>query len=242
MHINGLTIGYSDGIKTADYAPPRTVTLTANTAPPEGTNMEQHVADVLAMLKRRTHLALHGVELSGGAAAPVPQSEAEPAKRTRRTKEQIAADEAASGAASPGPSGEGVTSAAEFPTEGTAGAQVAGAGQASSGSATGASSGSAVATPGQNASSTQSAAGLEDEWDTTPATEVTDAALVDAVTKKNGELQVAGMTVEAAPVLIRNLLATYNPDPAKAFGLREIPQDKRADFLSKLAAVAPPKA
>lgn len=58
---------------------------------------------------------------------------------------------------------------------------------------------------------------------------ITDAALNAAVQKKNADL--------GDPELIRGVIKSYNPDPTKAFQLREIPADKRAEFLTKLGAL-----
>lgn len=207
MSINGLTIAYSDGIKTADYAPPRTVALTANVDPAGHADHEALIRDVLDMLRRRTHSALHGVELTerptvttAAPASPQPEPEAPKAPRAPRKPKETAAS-----------GGE------TKPTSSAGGEQTSGAD-----------------------------AGFEepiqptetgDEWDTPAQAEVTDAQLIEAVTKKNGELQAAGLSKEEAPVKIRELIATYNPDPSKAFAIREIPQDKRGDFLAKLAKI-----
>lgn len=67
-----------------------------------------------------------------------------------------------------------------------------------------------------------------DEFDVTtaPPKEITDADLNAAVQKKNGEINNSQA--------IRDLIGTFNPDPKRAFQLREIPQDKRAVFLERL--------
>ena len=62
---------------------------------------------------------------------------------------------------------------------------------------------------------------------TDTSTEITDADLNSHVQKKNAEI--------ANPTAIRELIATYKTDPKKAFQLREIPQEKRQEFLDKLA-------
>lgn len=70
--------------------------------------------------------------------------------------------------------------------------------------------------------------GLEElfEQGAEPAKEITDADLNHAVQTKNREI--------ANPAAIKKLVASYNPDPAKNFTLREIPQEKRAEFTDKL--------
>lgn len=62
-----------------------------------------------------------------------------------------------------------------------------------------------------------------------PAEEITDAALNAAVQRKNIEI--------GDPEAIRGVIKLYNPDPTKAFQLREIPADKRADFITKLGGL-----
>lgn len=74
----------------------------------------------------------------------------------------------------------------------------------------------------------------EDDFNIEPETEVeveeiTDAALNAAVQRKNAEL--------GDPEAIRAVIKQYNPDPTKAFQLREIPADKRADFITKLGGL-----
>lgn len=58
---------------------------------------------------------------------------------------------------------------------------------------------------------------------------ITDAALNAAVQRKNADL--------GDPEAIRGIIKLYNPDPTKAFQLREIPQDKRAEFITKLGGL-----
>ena len=60
-------------------------------------------------------------------------------------------------------------------------------------------------------------------------TEISDADLNSAVQKKNTEI--------SDPAAIKKLIAEYKTDPTKAFQLREIPQDKRQEFLDKLAGL-----
>jgi len=74
------------------------------------------------------------------------------------------------------------------------------------------------------------AAVVEEEW-AGAASEITDADLMGAITKKNGEIK--------NPVLIRNLIGKYVPAPKPA---REIPQDKRQAFLNELTALKPAQA
>lgn len=73
---------------------------------------------------------------------------------------------------------------------------------------------------------------VDEDWNVTDeaAPEITDLDMGNATTKRNGEL--------GDPKLIRDLIATFNPDPSKpAFQLRQIPQAQRQDYLDKLAAL-----
>lgn len=59
-----------------------------------------------------------------------------------------------------------------------------------------------------------------------PSDEVTDEDLNDAAQAANGRTN--------NHVAIRALIASYNPDKTKQFQLRQIPADKRAEFVAKL--------
>lgn len=60
-----------------------------------------------------------------------------------------------------------------------------------------------------------------------PAETITDADLNNKVTAKNGELK--------DPPKIRAFIASFNPDPTKGFQLSQVPQERRKEFLDKLA-------
>lgn len=64
------------------------------------------------------------------------------------------------------------------------------------------------------------------------APEITDAELTSATTRKNGEL--------ANPSAVRALIQTFKPADAgdKVMRLVEIPQERRREYLDKLAALA----
>lgn len=61
---------------------------------------------------------------------------------------------------------------------------------------------------------------------------ISDMQLIDAVKKKNGKLQIAQGA--QAPIRIRALVAEYVAPPK---GSRDIPQDKRHEFMTKLEAL-----
>lgn len=69
--------------------------------------------------------------------------------------------------------------------------------------------------------------------------EITDADLNKHVQTKSAEYREANDAT--GNVKIRELVATYNPDKAKQFVLREIPQGERAGFVAKLKAMKPGK-
>lgn len=60
---------------------------------------------------------------------------------------------------------------------------------------------------------------------------ISDAALHAAAQNK---AQALG---EGGGQKVKALVKEYNPDPAKGFSLKDVPQDKRADFLTRLAAL-----
>lgn len=75
----------------------------------------------------------------------------------------------------------------------------------------------------------------EELWADEPAIEITDKDLTDLATKHNARLK---KTHEgAAPGLIKKLIASYFPEGAVA-QLAKLPKDKRADFKTKLEALA----
>lgn len=173
----------------------------------------------------RVTALLNGVSLRavGGTTAETPASPPAPAARkTRRTAAQIAADDAAK-AAGHSPSGS------------------AGVGQTSDEDPT-ANEANVIHLPDEGAVDGGDDFSIEPEPET-PAEEsfdiepdpaaggepITDADLNSAVQKKNAEI--------ANPNAIRALIGGYNPDPKQAFQLRQIPADKRGEFIAKLNAL-----
>lgn len=219
--VTGGLVSIEDGLKKAEeYAPPRKVRVELSFAVSENEHFGEIFAIVSEAATNRVHSLLHGTPLV--AVQPVAETPAagEPARRVRRTKAQIEADEAArkAGASPSGESGEGQTSD-EDPT---------------------ANEENVIHLPDETPA--------EDDFDIEPAAEapaeesfdiepepatggdpITDADLNSAVQKKNAEI--------ANPNAIRGLIGGYNPDPKQAFQLRQIPADKRAEFLTKLAAL-----
>lgn len=233
--INGVTVRFSDGIKTADYAPPRLYDITANVALEAGDHAETVILEALTLIRRAGSAALKGqtsYEVKPPADAGLVEEPASPPaeqpRRVRRTKAQIEADEKAKRDASASSSG----------------APAGGANTAAGSSADAAASLDDPTDGDENVihlpDETDDAAALEDEEDNglsefdVPAPEpagepVNDADLASAVTKKNGEIN--------NPDAIRELIGSYNPDPTKPFQLRQVPADKRQEFLGKLAAL-----
>lgn len=60
-------------------------------------------------------------------------------------------------------------------------------------------------------------------------TQISDADLATAAGKTNARIDDAQQ--------IRDLVATYNPEAGKPFQMRQIPQEKRAEFVAKLGAL-----
>lgn len=213
-NIDEGTVSFEDGDKAADktdqYDVSRKVRVELKFSVFEG----QDGVEVLRFTGDAARAEV--ARLLGGKAPAVsaPQGEAqagEPTKRTRRTKEQIAADEAAKQAGAPttGVSGGAQTSADPAAVEDF--------------------------DPTAEIPATETTDdGLDlSEFDVQPEAEVdeviTDADLNSAVQKKNGEL--------GDPPRIRELIGSYNPDPKSVFQLRQIPAGKRREFLDKLAAL-----
>lgn len=177
----------------------------------------------------RVTALLNGVSLRVVAAATGDAATAaeEPKTRTRRTKAQIAADaeaaRKAAGSSDNPPANAPAASGEELPDDPTDGEE------------------HVIHLPDETElpdgeELPDDATALEDDEFTVqpdpPAEEakpITDADLNAAVQRKNADL--------AAPDIIRKLIATYNPDPKQVFQLRQIPAEKRAEFLTKLAAL-----
>lgn len=223
--ITGGLVSIEDGKKAAEeYAPARKVRVDLSFSVAEGESYEavfNMAADAannrVAMLLGASPVAL---ATSNGSPAPAAPT------RTRRTKAEMEAAKAAAGNADP----------AAVDVDPTAGQEpvihLPDASTVEDPASIGGSDGG-VQTSADPAAI--DGAEMVDEWDVQPeqpaeaAKEITDADLNSAVQKRNGELQ--------APQLIRDLIGSYNPDKSKPFQLRQIPQDERAGFIAKLAAL-----
>jgi hypothetical protein len=71
----------------------------------------------------------------------------------------------------------------------------------------------------------------DDELFTVQPEEITDADLNHIVQVKNGELDGKGGAA------IKKVISSYNPDPTKAFTLKQIPQASRAEFKERIGAL-----
>lgn len=219
--INSITVRASDGIKTVDYAPPRLYDITALITPTDDENVDRLIADTLDRIKAAGDRYLHGTTAAPKATAvandaatvtDTPVDDPAPRKR-RRTATEIAADAALAKAAHP--KGETDYSAVTDDP-------------------------SLIASPDDDfkiegeppAPEDDPANAVEDfsiDGEPEVSEEITDAALNAAVQRKNSEL--------GDPEAIRAVIKTYNPDPTKTFQLREIPQAKRAEFITKLGGL-----
>lgn len=217
-------VSVEDGKKAAEeYAPARKVRVDLGFSVGEGEDF-QSIFDTVSQAAVNRVAALLGtsaLQVVGG-------TEAAPAgTRVRRTKAQIAADEAAAAA---GAKVEDPTGGEESVIHLTDASAVEDP--------------SAVGEPG--APTTGGAGDAQTSGDASDMSEfdipgeplvvdpITDADLNSAVQKKNGEL--------GAPNLIRELIGSYNPDPTKPFQLRQIPADKRPEFMHKLGELKKPAA
>lgn len=221
--VTGGTVSVEDGLKKQEeYAPPRKVQVILNFAVGEGEDYQATFDLVSKAASNRVHSLLHGTAIASVQAAAAPEAEAPaaegatPPKRKRRTAAEIAA----AGASQTGNAG-GAQTSDEDPTGNVE---------------------NVIHLPDEGAVD----GGEDDTFDIEPEPEtvaeesfdiegdaggepVTDADLNSAVQKKNAEI--------ANPNAIRALIGGYNPDPKQAFQLRQIPADKRQEFLTKLGAL-----
>lgn len=231
--VTGGLVSVEDGKKAAEeYVPARKVRVDLSFSVGEGEDYAATFDMVSRAASNRVHALLHGTAIAS-VLDGAPDATAPTATRTRRTKAQIEADNAAAKAKDPAAVEEDPTGGQEhvinLPDQSAKDPAAieddAGEPAASSGGA------------GGGAQTSDDPAAIGDEWDVqpeAPATAVTDADLNSAVQKKNGELE--------APNLIRELIGSYNPDKTKPFQLRQIPAEKRAEFLNKLGALKKPAA
>lgn len=95
--ISNITVRASDGIKTADYAPPKLYDITAIIIPTDDDNVDQLLIDTLARINRAGQAYLTGrtpAKTVGEVAAETPAEEGPKPPRKRRTAAEIAADAA----------------------------------------------------------------------------------------------------------------------------------------------------
>lgn len=224
MSIISGTVSVEDGTKTIEKADQYDVSRKVRV---ELTFSVEDGQDAAATLDYAAQLASQQVARQLGRAVPdvsspgpQPAPPAEAGTRARRTKAQIEADNAAKAA------GSGATVA--DPAVVIADASVI-------------SDPDVAAHIEENKPAADASAVVSDEimsddagdeeWSTEvvadTAAPITDAELNDAVQKKNGELK--------DPPKIRGLIGSFNPDPTKVFQLREVPIERRAEFLAKLA-------
>lgn len=224
MSITTGTVSVEDGTKAKEeYAPARKVRVDLSFDVPEG-------GDAAAILDYASQLASQQVQRQlGRAVDPVSQlspttaaeqawSPVEQPKRTRRTAEQIRADDAAKAAAA-----HAAHSVVEDPD---VKAHIEDNKPAADASEVVSDDASEVVSDDAGDEDWAVEAEVSGVADEAP---VTDAELNDAVQKKNGELK--------DPPKIRALIGSFNPDPTKVFQLREVPAERRREFLTSLAAL-----
>lgn len=208
-----ILVSVEDGTKAPeDYGVNRKVNVTIGGSVTDFADIEAATGRISEVANAQVARLLgRATPNSAGSAAPA-ASAGEPAKRTRRTKEQIAADEAAAAKAAEVLKAADPTSFDDETPE----------------TATPAADEWSDDEPAQDAKGNPvEAETAVDDWDDTPAVEeITDAELNNLVGKKNAEL--------GDPKKIRALINEFNPDPTKVFQLRQITAAERPDFLAKL--------
>ncbi len=174
-------------------------------------------------LLNRKAVTVPGLSLDAlAASAPLAENVATAQKRTRRTKEQIAADEAAALEAqrvahgTPGVD-PAIVAAADADLRAAQTATLTFTEQ--------------VKEVNAEADAAKPAADVNFDFSSEPAkVEISDSQLNDAC-------QAAATKLGGADG-IKKLIGTFATDPTKQFSLREIPQAQRPDFLEKLTALS----
>lgn len=99
--LNGITVRFSDGIKTADYAPPRLYDITANVVLDTNDDFETVVATTMSAIQHAGYTALHGrppeTAIAGAERAITAEEQSSgevPARRTRGPAKSKAATSA----------------------------------------------------------------------------------------------------------------------------------------------------
>lgn len=226
--VTGGLVSVEDGSKVADkadqYDVSRKVRVDLSFLVGDGEDY-QTIFDRVSEAASNRVASLLGRKPTVVASTPAADASAELPRETgtrkpRRTKEQMAADAAA---AAGGQGAAADPSSMEDPTGGEGPTPAV------------------IQLPDASAGAAADPAALVDEE--TPVEEIdfdapippkvtdapSDADLNSAVQKRNAELN--------DPDLIRGLISSYNPEPTKPFQLRQIAADKRAEFLTKLAAL-----
>lgn len=228
--INGLTVRFSDGIKTADYAPPRLYDITANVTLADDDHADSVLLDTLTRIRRAGDAALRGktalevkepTVVANDAATETSAEDPTPRKR-RRTAAEIAADAALAKAAHP-KGGDAAT------VVGIQDASAVTDDEPSAPEDDPANAADDFQIDGETSCVEPSDEDFSVDGEPEPDEEITDAALNAAVQRKNADL--------GDPEAIRAVIKGYNPDPTKTFQLREIPQAKRAEFITKLGGL-----
>jgi len=212
-----------DGNKaTEEYAPTRKVRVELGFSTPDDTDDEKNahiVRNVAKIASAQVDDLLGRTSKPSATSTAGSTAEDDKPKRTRRTKEQIAADEAAAAKADAALKAADPGSIDEFEDE----------------TPTAVDGFDAAGNPVDDAGAVDE---FEDDFSAVePEVEtVSDEDLNAAVQKRNGELKPT--LKDQAAVKIRGLISSYNPDPTAVFQLRQIPAAKRAEFLTKLKAIA----
>lgn len=229
--ITEVRVTFGNGIKREEFGPTKKAEVTITAAVDKGQDGRATLDEISELALRKT------AELLGAprpAEQPLPPTssasqaspaEAEPQRRTRRTKEQIAADNAAA---------EAAKQAATNPTGNTPPADEW-AGVAAGTDAPAASEQQAADTTQPSGDdTTQKTTAATDDWTASETATITDADL-------NQHCSTHAARVKD-PLKVRGVIAKFNPGTdafnpdkgGKKFGVSDIPQEQRPSFVKAL--------
>lgn len=236
-------ISVEDGLKPAeDYAPSRKVRVELNYVLADEESYDDALGRLGGIASAQVDKLLGRTKITGDVSLTTQLAETS-AKRTRRTAAQIAADKAAAGVVTTG--GTDPTSLEDDTSPQSSDAPTDTTIAATPGVATSTDPTNLEDETLPQVSSTGSSVDTSDPFTiepepTTPPVDtsgqiapISDGDLNSAIQVKNSELG-----SQAGTLKIRELIASYNSDPTKTFQVREIPADRRAEFINKLNAIA----
>lgn len=233
--INSVSVTYHDERKREEYGPMKkaeaTITATVN-AGEDGAAVLDQIA-YIATTKVRAMLTIEGAQAVPAVVQVTPQATAPAAEQ--RTPEGWGATQAQPSPQVEPPAPKIRRNSDEIARGLTVEQALAeraakAAGNAPQPAAAPATPASDVGTAAEAGSpDTGAATSAGNEWDGPASVEITDEELnkhCAATAERIGD-----------PIKVRNTKELYNPNPGQPFRVVEIPQDKRADFIAKLATL-----